>query len=57
MLKRHMPYVKYIMKTISKPIGTVFEIEYGTPNQRKVNRFQYIRYTLKGLKAIRGGKK
>lgn len=40
--------IKYIFKMLAKPKGTVFEI-----NGEKVNRFQYIRDTLRFLKEIR----
>ena len=40
----------YIWKMLTLPTGTKFELDWGKPTQRCVNRFEYIRATLKVLR-------
>ena len=40
----------YIWKMLTLPTGTKFELDWGKPTQRCVNRFEYICATLKVLR-------
>ena len=39
--------MKYAYETLTKPIGTVFELDYTNENRRRVNRFEYLAHTIK----------
>lgn len=41
---------QYVWKMLTKPMGTVFELDWGKPTQRRVTRFEYIVATLKILR-------
>lgn len=44
--------MKYAYKTLTMPIGTVFELDYTNANRRRVNRFEYLSYTIKTFKMM-----
>lgn len=39
--------LRYVWKTLTAPASTVYEMGWGTPNQRRVSRFEYLHHTLK----------
>lgn len=48
---RLLSKIRYIFKTLTKPVNTTFEINYGD-GFVSVNRFEYLRHTLQELKKI-----
>ena len=45
---------RYVFKTLTKPFGTKFEINYGD-GFVQVNRFKYLKFTLQEFKKIQEG--
>lgn len=43
---------RYSFQTLTKPLGTVFELDYTNENRRQVNRFVYLADTLKQIAKI-----
>ena len=49
-MKLFLLKARYVLKMLTMPLDTVFELDWGKPTQRRVNRFEYIRATLKILR-------
>ena len=45
-MKKFMLKLQYAWKMLTMPAGTVFELDWGKPTQRRVGRIKYIRATL-----------
>ena len=49
-MKLFLLNARYVLKMLTMPLDTVFELDWGKPTQRRVSRFEYIRATLKILR-------
>lgn len=48
-MKKFMLKLQCAWRILTMPAGTVFELDWGKPTQRRVNRVEYIRAALKIL--------